>query len=286
MMVNDIRAGFKELLDEANWMDKATYDGAVKKLAAIQEIIAYPDIMLSNTSAIDSYFTTITIQPTFLRSILQSQRSNTIRKLQSITRPRFVVMRWRTPLISLPLTRFDTIGAKYDPEGVHRQWWTNTTINEYERRAKSLVQQYNNYSMPTGKVNGQLTLGENIADNGGLRAALKEAYRSHVPIMCRIFRLVLAVQGYTRYLARPDTKEPVPPGLENYTALQLFFISAAQLWCTKTTPDQERLDLLADTHAPNKWRVNGPMSNMREFSQSFNCPLGSKMNPETKNRVW
>ncbi|XP_055356515.1 endothelin-converting enzyme homolog [Paramacrobiotus metropolitanus] len=310
MMVNDIHAGFKELLDEAKWMDKATYDGAVKKLAAIEEIVGYPDIMLTNTSAIDSYFTTLTIQSTFLRSILQTQKNNLIRDLKAVTQPHLrydplkdtddisAVNAYYSPrqnqliilasILRIPFFEaeapqylnyggigyvighevthgFDDTGAKYDPEGVRRLWWTSTTIDEYKRRAKSIIDQYNAYTMPSGKVNGQLTSGENIADNGGLRAALK---------------------GYSRYLARPDTKETVPPGLENYTPMQLFFISAGQVWCYNSTPEKERMRLLTDEHAPSKWRVNGPMSNFPEFAQTFNCPLGSKMNPKIKNRVW
>ncbi|XP_055356519.1 membrane metallo-endopeptidase-like 1 [Paramacrobiotus metropolitanus] len=310
MMVNDIHAGFKELLDEATWMDKATYDGAIKKLTAIQEIVAYPDIMLSNTSAVDAHFTTMTIQTTFLRSILQTQKNNLVRDLQSITQqhirydplastdditeinayysktqnqltilagildipffkaeaPHYLNYGGIGFLVGHELTHgFDNTGASFDPEGARRLWWTKKTGEEYERRAKNIVQQYDKYTMPTGKVNGEQTLDENIADNGGLRAALK---------------------GYTRYLARPDTKQPVPSGLENYTPMQLFFISVAQVFCSKTSPNSERLQLLTSIHAPNKWRINGAMANVPEFSQSFNCSLGSKMNPEIKNRVW
>ncbi|XP_055356518.1 neprilysin-11-like [Paramacrobiotus metropolitanus] len=310
LMVNDIHAGFKELFDAAKWIDKPTYDAAVKKLAAVQEIAAYPDIMLTNTSAIDSYFTTMTIQPTFLSSILEMQKNNIIRDLQSITKPnlrydplkdteditninayysagknQLIIL---AGILDVPFFKaeapqylnygaigyyighevthgFDDTGANYDSEGVRRLRWSNKTLAEYTKRARGILKQYNQYRMPTGKVNGQLTLGENIADNGGLRAALK---------------------GYTRYLARLNTKETVPSGLENYTPLQLFFLSAAQIWCFKTTPDRERTYLLTDEHAPNKWRVNGPMSNMPEFAQTCNCPLGSKMNPKTKNGVW
>ncbi|XP_055356517.1 endothelin-converting enzyme 1-like isoform X2 [Paramacrobiotus metropolitanus] len=320
LMVNDIHVGFKELLDEAKWMDKTTYEGAIKKLAAIEEIVAYPDIMLTNTSAIDSYFATMTIQPTFLRSILQTQRNNLIRDLQSITQPhlRYDPLKdtdditipgafYSTDknqlillagILDIPFFKaeapqylnyggigyiiaheithgFDTTGANYDPNGAHRLWWTNTTFDEYKRRAKSIAQQYNKYRMPTGKVNGELTLTENIADNGGLRAAIADNGG-----------LRAALKGYSRYLARPDTKELLPPGLEDYTPMQLFFLSSAQVWCLKIDPDKERLYLLIDYHSPNKWRVNGPMSNLPEFAQSFNCSLGSKMNPKIKNRVW
>ncbi|XP_055356528.1 membrane metallo-endopeptidase-like 1 [Paramacrobiotus metropolitanus] len=217
LMVNDIHAGFKDLLDDAKWMDKATYDAATEKLTAIQEIVAYPDIMVTNTSAIDSDVNRIMIQPTFMGSILQTRRNNNIRVLQSFSTPNLrydplvdtdditkVNAQYLTGknqliifagILDIPFFKadapqymnyggigytighelthgFDNTGANYDSEGTRRMWWTNTTMAEYKRRAKSIVQQYNQYSMPTGKVNGQLTLAENIADNGGLRAAL------------------------------------------------------------------------------------------------------------------
>ncbi|XP_055356514.1 uncharacterized protein LOC129601679 isoform X2 [Paramacrobiotus metropolitanus] len=310
LMINDIRAGFRDLLDAASWMDNATHAAAVEKLAKMVEIVAYPDVMVTNFSAIDSYYGTMPVQASFMGSILQTKKNNLIRQLQTLTHPRrrydplrdtqdiSAVNAWQivfrnTLMILAGILRipffeasapqylnyggigtiigheithgFDAYGAKYDAEGVRRVWWTDATVIEHERRIRGMVQQYNQYTVPTGKVNGVFTAFENVADNGGLKAALR---------------------GYLRYLARPGIREPLPPGMDNFTPLQLFFLSAAQVWCSKSSPYRERQNLLTDRHAPPKWRVNGVVSNIPEFAQSFNCSPNSPMNPVIKNGVW
>lgn len=112
-------------------------------------------------------------------------------------------------------------------------------------------------------MNGINTQGENIADNGGI----KQAY-----------------YAYNEW-ERRNGKEPLLPGLD-YTPQQMFWISAANVWCTKNRPESLRMDITTGQHSPEEFRVIGPMSNMLEFSKDFNCPVGSKMNPEKKCSVW
>lgn len=112
-------------------------------------------------------------------------------------------------------------------------------------------------------MNGKNTQGENIADNGGI----KEAY-----------------QAYKRW-ALKNGNEGTLPGLD-YSVEQLFFISAAQMWCAKARDQYSNLKITTDSHSPNQFRVNGPLSNLDAFSNVFNCPLGSPMNPEQKCEVW
>lgn len=112
-------------------------------------------------------------------------------------------------------------------------------------------------------MNGINTQGENIADNGGI----KEAYHA-----------------YTSWVKR-NGAEGLLPGL-NYTQQQMFWISAANVWCSKYRPETMKLRILTGFHSPGKFRVNGPMSNLPEFAKDFNCPLGSQMNPEKKCAVW
>ncbi|KAK7869215.1 hypothetical protein R5R35_001157 [Gryllus longicercus] len=155
---------------------------------------------------------------------------------------------------------FDDQGRKYDKEGNLLQWWSNKTVAEYEKRAQCFVEQYNHYRLKeiTDQVDGEQTLGENIADNGGLREAF---------------------QAYKRYKTRLGHNEPKLPGLERYNGEQLFFLSFANVWCEKWTKQSLRNDLL-DEHSPSQIRVPGVLVNSPEFSQVWKCPAGSHMNPK------
>lgn len=109
-----------------------------------------------------------------------------------------------------------------------------------------------------------ITQGENIADNGAAKI-LHQAYQDFV---------------------RQHGSEAVLPGLTRYTPNQLFWISAAQTWCTKTRPEYDTLMYSTNAHAPSKFRVIGTFSNTQLFSNDFNCPVGSKMNPIHKCEMW
>ncbi|XP_076451625.1 membrane metallo-endopeptidase-like 1 [Babylonia areolata] len=159
---------------------------------------------------------------------------------------------------------FDNTGADYDEIGSHRKWWKEEDLQNFESRGQCMVDQYNRYSFPqvNMSINGQLTLGENIADNGGLKEAFK---------------------AYKKMVAKKG-EEPRLPVLD-YSPDQLFFISAAQFWCN-TLPDEFISAYLADVHSPGKFRVIGPMQNSEDFARTFSCPQGSYMNPKDKCHVW
>lgn len=114
------------------------------------------------------------------------------------------------------------------------------------------------------QLNGVNTQGENIADNGGI----KEAYLA-----------------YDKWVDRNGREEPHLPGLA-YNGRQMFWVSSASIWCSKTRNEELQQLILTDEHVPDKFRVIGPLSNMKYFSRDFNCPLGSKMNPVHKCQVW
>ncbi|XP_015588301.1 endothelin-converting enzyme homolog isoform X2 [Cephus cinctus] len=158
---------------------------------------------------------------------------------------------------------FDDQGSEYDLHGNLHQWWNNATIERFKNRTECFVEQYNDFEIQGRHVNGKQTLGENIADNGGLKAA------------------------YHAYLSTPKShKDQMPlPGL-NLTHRQLFFLSFAQVWCSAVTSETMGLQIEKDTHCPAKYRVIGPLSNLNEFSTEFNCPKGSRMNPISKCEVW
>lgn len=113
------------------------------------------------------------------------------------------------------------------------------------------------------QLNGELTQGENIADNGGI----KEAYLA-----------------YNSWVER-NSPEPMLPGL-NYTAKQLFWIATANCWCSKERKESLLNDLLTDEHSPSRYRVNVPFGNIHYFAEDFNCPVGSKIIPKQKCQVW
>ncbi|XP_065358799.1 endothelin-converting enzyme 2 [Calliphora vicina] len=162
---------------------------------------------------------------------------------------------------------FDDNGRMFDKNGNMVQWWSNETINEYINRTECFIEQYSHYYLPDIEeyIDGELTLGENIADNGGMR----EAFYA--------YRLFVKENG------REKTKLP---GLEHFTHEQLFFISFGNLWCETYTPTASRY-AVEDSHCPGKIRLKGVLSNSDEFAKTFNCPRGSGMNPtEPKCRIW
>uniref|UniRef100_A0A8B9EWH2 Endothelin-converting enzyme 1 n=1 Tax=Anser cygnoides TaxID=8845 RepID=A0A8B9EWH2_ANSCY len=158
---------------------------------------------------------------------------------------------------------FDDQGREYDKDGNLRPWWKNSSVEAFKRQTACMVEQYSNYTINGEAVNGKHTLGENIADNGGLKAA----YRA-----------------YQNWLKKNGDEETLPTlGLTNH---QLFFVGFAQVWCSVRTPESSHEGLITDPHSPSRFRVIGTVSNSREFAEHFGCPLGSPMNPPKKCEVW
>ncbi|MFH4977167.1 hypothetical protein AB6A40_003876 [Gnathostoma spinigerum] len=160
---------------------------------------------------------------------------------------------------------FDDKGRLYDNLGNIRQWWDNDTIEKFEKKAQCIEEQYSNYTLDqiNMPVNGRITKGENIADNGGL----KQAYKA-----------------YKKY----EASNPIPPNLPgvNLTHDQLFFLNYAQIWCGIMNDKEALRKLRTSEHSPGPIRVKGPLSNSEDFALAYNCPVGSPMNPKQKCRVW
>ncbi|XP_069096179.1 endothelin-converting enzyme 1 isoform X1 [Pleurodeles waltl] len=158
---------------------------------------------------------------------------------------------------------FDDQGREYDKNGNLRPWWKNSSVEAFKKQTECMTKQYSNYKVNGEAVNGNHTLGENIADNGGLRAA----YRA-----------------YKNWVAKNGDEMVLPSlGLSNN---QLFFVGFAQVWCSVRTPESSHEGLITDPHSPSRFRVIGTISNSPEFSQHFRCPAGSPMNPVEKCEVW
>lgn len=141
---------------------------------------------------------------------------------------------------------FDDRGRKFDAQGNLRDWWTAADAKRYEEHAEKIVRQYAGFDGPDGlKVNGKLTLGENISDLGGARIA---------------------------YLALQKALQARPQGpIDGLTPEQRFFISFAQVWRRQVRPEQERVHILTDSHSPGRYRVKGPIAHLPEFARAFSC---------------
>jgi putative endopeptidase len=148
---------------------------------------------------------------------------------------------------------FDDEGRRYDATGNLRDWWTPQDSVRFTEQANKIVQQFNGYiQVDTVHVNGALTLGENLADFGGM---------------------MIAYDALERALDRSGKREVV----DGYTPEQRFFIAYAQSWRGHTRPEQLRSRVKTDPHAPSEWRTNGPLSNMPQFAKAFGCKEGDPM---------
>lgn len=157
---------------------------------------------------------------------------------------------------------FDDQGRKFDAKGNLSDWWTPQDAEEFNRRASCFVDQYSQYvAVDDVKLNGKLTLGENVADNGGVR---------------------IAFLAYMAQLTAEDRARLV----DGFTPQQRVFLGWAQGWCTNTRDELARLRALTDPHSPPKYRVNGVVSNMPEFQKAFGCHVGQPMVRERACRVW
>ena len=156
---------------------------------------------------------------------------------------------------------FDDQGSQFDAEGNLRNWWTEQDKKEFDQRTSCVADQYSSYTaVDDVKLNGRLTLGENTADNGGLRIA---------------------------YMALMNTlggKDPAP--IDGLTAKQRFFLGWANGWCQNRTDAYSRMLATVDPHSPGKWRVNAPVSNMPEFKEAFHCKADAPMVRQNACRVW
>ncbi|CAJ0607825.1 unnamed protein product [Cylicocyclus nassatus] len=165
---------------------------------------------------------------------------------------------------------FDHEGRQYDAYGNLHNWWNMDMQKKFEEHAQCFVDQYNKIEVlpsTNHSINGELTQGENIADNGGV----KQAYRA-----------------YKAYLQKHGGKEPRIKGLENYDNDQMFFIGYASVWCEHTTQQRLLNQILTDRHSPARYRVNQVLANQPEFASAFKCKKGTPMNPKKSKRcaVW
>ena len=156
---------------------------------------------------------------------------------------------------------FDDEGRQFDAQGNLRDWWTPEDSKQFAERAECISNQYSQYVIIDDiKINGKLTLGEDVADLGGT---------------------ILAYMAWKEQI-KDQKLEP----LEGFTPEQRFFIGYAQDWCGNIRDESKRLRATVDPHSPDKYRTNGVVSNMPQFQEAFHCKAGSPMVRKNRCRVW
>ncbi len=157
---------------------------------------------------------------------------------------------------------FDAGGAQFDADGNMVNWWQESDLAEFQRRGECVANQYNQYeALPGLKVNGKLTLRENIADLGGIKLAFR-AYRA---------------------LRAGAASEIEADGFDED---QMFFLGVGQAWCTVSREEEARRRVKVDPHSPPRFRVNGALSDLADFHRAFGCQAGRPMHPATTCEVW
>jgi endothelin-converting enzyme/putative endopeptidase len=156
---------------------------------------------------------------------------------------------------------FDDEGRQFDANGNLRDWWTAEDAKEFQQRADCISNQYSTYTIIDDiKINGKLTLGEDVADLGGL---------------------ILAWKAW-----KADTQGQDLKPIDDLTPDQRFFVGYGQSWCGESRDETKRLRATVDPHSPEKYRTNGVVSNMPEFQEAFHCKAGSPMVNANRCRVW
>lgn len=311
-IVTEISSEFSNLLlKENDWMDANTKQEALKKLGSMHANIAFPPELFSDT-LLENYYKDLKLNETnYLQSAIEIDnhgkkfvcsrfkkpvnrhadwidhassiyvnanydgKTNSIQIIAAMLqghfysseRPAYMNYGSIGYVIGHEMTHaFDDLGRLYDAQGNLVDWFGEQTKKAFVEKKACIIEQYGNYSDESIKmnINGVNTQGENIADNGGL----KLAYRAYISAM--------------KKRAVKDTKLPGLP----FTPNQLFWITAAQTWCSIERPEVKRMMILTDNHALSKFRVLGTLSNLHEFAKDFHCPENSPMNPEKKCKVW
>jgi len=297
-MIENIRVALRERITNLDWMGAETKQQAMKKLDAISVKIGYPDKWKTYAFDVkrDDYYgnarraaafriqenmkklgkpvdrTEWSMTPPTVNAYYSSSM-NDINFPAGILQPPFFDPRADDAVnygaigfvIGHEITHgFDDSGSQFDAQGNLKNWWTEADKKAYESRTDLVVKQYNAYEPLKGEhVNGKLTLGENIADIGGLKIAFA-AYQN-------------SLKG-----------KAVPAPIDGFTGPQRFFLGAAIVWRQHIREAALSVRLKTDPHSPGRERVNGPLSNLPEFYEAFGCTDGQPMKRDAKVRpaIW
>ncbi len=297
-MVNDLKAAFKQRLENLTWMSDETKARAIGKLDSLGEKIGYPDKWRDysklefdrgnyldnvrrgraferrrnlnkigkpvdttewgmNPQTVNAYYNPLKNEIVFPAGILQPPYFDG----QADDAVNYGAM---GAIIGHEMTHgFDDMGSKFDAKGNMEEWWTPQDRARFDSLTEQIVKQFDAYKVDDSlAVNGKLTLGENIADLGGLNIAYQ------------------ALQ-----IARKGKKDPM---IDGYTQNQRFFLSFAQAWRSNYTPETITLQVNTDPHSPDQFRVLGPLSNMTAFEKAFGCSDNDPMMrpPDKRIVIW
>jgi putative endopeptidase len=298
-MVGDIEAAMGRDIDQLDWMSAATKVRAKEKLHEVANKIGYPDKFrdyskleikpddaLGNAMRADAFENDRELNkigkpvdhsewgmspPTV--NAYYNPSMNDINFPAGILQPSFYDPKQDEAVnyghigavIGHELTHgFDDEGKKFDGKGNLSDWWTAEDTKNFQSRTDCEVKEYGSFTAVDDlKVNGQLTLGENTADNGGLLLA------------------------YTAYLERAKQEGVnLAAKKDGFTSPQRFYIAFAQNWCENARPEQVRTQVLTNPHSPDHFRANGAIVNQPGFAAAFGCKKGSPMVPVNSCRVW
>jgi len=298
-MVHDIEAAMEADIDTLDWMSAETKAKAKEKLHAIANKIGYPDkwrdysrLNVERGDALGNALGAVQFEahrqldkigkpvdrgefgmspPTV--DAYYSSSMNDINFPAGILQPPFYGPKESDAVnyghigavVGHELTHgFDDQGRLFDGAGNLADWWTSEDGKKFDAKADCEVKEYGAFTIDGGlHVNGKLTLGENTADNGGIRLAfmalLADAKRKNINL---------------------DEKQ------DSFTPEQQFFLAYGQNWCEEMRPEAEKMQVQTNEHAPSHFRVNGVVRNMKEFGDAFHCKAGAPMQPVNACRVW
>ncbi|MGH0166731.1 UNVERIFIED_CONTAM: hypothetical protein FKN15_051420 [Acipenser sinensis] len=291
-MIAQIREVFIQSLHEIKWMDVETKRKAEEKAKAIRERIGYPEDIKDDAKLNNQYKDLNYKVQEYFENILQNLefgQKKRLKKLREKVDKEEYVSYFFTRILQPPffgkdqssslnyggigmvigheITHgFDDHGRNFDKDGDLTDWWTQQSATRFKELSQCMVHQYGNFSWDLAggqHLSGINTLGENIADNGGIRQSYK-AYQNYI---------------------NNHGKEDLLPGID-LNHKQLFFLNFAQVWCGTYRPEYAVNSIKTDAHSPGKFRVLGSLQNFPEFADAFSCHKHDYMAPEKKCRVW
>ncbi|MEY0496261.1 M13 family metallopeptidase [Providencia rettgeri] len=300
-LVSYVRGTFNSRLKVNDWMDEPTRQEALKKLEQFTVKVGYPDqwndfsaINLKPDSLLDNYKQVLAwsyddmigkigqpvrqwewgMTPQTVNAYFNPVQNEIVFPAAILQAPFFdpnVDPAYNYGAIGAVIGHemghaFDDQGSLYDGTGQLRNWWSESAKTHFKEKTAKLVEQYNGFTVDGLKVNGELTLGENIGDLGGLNIALS-AYKQ------------FAKENY------PNGEAPI---IDGTTGLQRFFIAWARTWQELSNKESERNKIMTDPHSPNQFRANGVVRNIDDWYETFGVDKNNALYlaPEQRIRIW
>lgn len=297
-MVNNLQEAYATRIQKLDWMSAETKTRALQKLNTFLKKIGYPDKMKTYEGVVirpDAYYQNVENASAYEYQYMISKLGKPVDRTEwgmtpptvnAYYNPAFNEIVFPAGILQYPFFSdkaddavnyggigsvighemthgFDDQGRQYDAEGNLKDWWTEADAKQFTNKADVVIKQYNAYTvLDTIHVNGELTLGENLADLGGLAIA------------------------YDAFQKTAEAK--AGKKIDGFTPNQRFFLSWAQVWRANIRPEEAASRIVTDPHSPGEYRTNGPLSNMQEWYDAFNVKPGAKMYRPMKERakVW